>query len=541
MAGAPITRDDISGVQIQSTRVEPIQIVVGSTIFFILLLISMLMLSILSIVTTLLGGSIMFYHLMKARSVTYSNSNNNRKSPSIFLVMLLILPLILGTIIAYDGYSVGMSILRVIIIWGFAVNFWSVMLFIPLAVYNKHKEQTQFGSNVLPLVSIIVPAYNEEKVIDRTIKSLLNLDYSKKEIIVVDDGSEDQTLEIAKRYKGLINVLHKENGGKAYALNYGISHAKGEIIVVVDADTILRKDVILPIVRTFATNGNVAAVGGNVKVRNRVNWITWCQALEYITGINIMRRAFDILGAINMVPGALGAFNKSRLASVGSYSNDTVVEDFDLTVRLSKAGYAVHGNNAAISLTEAPQTLRDFYLQRKRWYRGNLQVVSKHFDAMTNPSYGFLHRIVFPFMVISMLVLPVIGISVVFSSIASVLLGDGIFVLVIFALFIILQHLQSTLAVWVDGDDPKLIAYSLFAVVGYKQIIDILLIQAAIATLFKRKPTWTRSQRFGSENIVEKSNKAWKCYRCDLTFKEESHAFVHTDISNHSTQQIELI
>jgi len=297
----------------------------------------------------------MFYHLQKARTVTNSKSNNQKKRPSVFLVMLLFLPFVLGSLIAYDGYSVGMSILRVLIIWGFAVNFWSVILFVPMAVYNKHKENTQSVKDVFPLVSIIVPAYNEEKVIGRTIDSLLDLEYPKKEIIVVDDGSEDQTLAIANSYKGRIKVLHKRNKGKAFALNYGVYHAKGEIVIVVDADTILKKDAIISIVRQFATSEDVAAVGGNIKVGNRVNWLTWCQALEYVTGINIMRRAFDIYGTINMVPGALGAFKKSKLPSTGLYNSDTLVEDFDLTVRTIKSGYAVHGSNTAIAFTEAPQ------------------------------------------------------------------------------------------------------------------------------------------------------------------------------------------
>src|SRR2546428_517778 len=146
---------------------------------------------------------------------------------------------------------------------------------------------------IYPSLSVLVPAYNEEKVIARTIEGLLETEYPKKEIIVIDDGSKDKTLEIASSYKSKVKVLHKENGGKASALNYGIAFAGGDIVVIVDADTIVGRQALKQVVKGFGRDEKVAAVAGNIKVRNRKNWITWCQALEYVAGIEIIRRAFD--------------------------------------------------------------------------------------------------------------------------------------------------------------------------------------------------------------------------------------------------------
>lgn len=470
--------------------------ILSSGIFGVLFVATYLMFSVMSMAIMVVGGVTLFYYLFKVRSRTTFSVNNKKRKPSLLCFLLLITPLLFSLSIFYEGLSLGMSILRVVLVWGFTVNFWVVMLFVPMAVYSRQKENYSKPS-VLPFVSVIVPAYNEEKVIASTIKSLMNLSYPKKEIIIVDDGSKDRTLEIARLFQNSITVLHKKNGGKASALNFGTKHARGEIIVIVDADTILEKNALRSMVNGFTTNKNLGAVGGNIKIRNRSNLITWCQSLEYIAGINIVRRAFDIFGTINMVPGAFGAFKKSELLKVNGFNDDTIVEDFDATIRLIKNGVTAQANNNAIAYTEAPQTLGAFCMQRKRWYRGNLQVFVKHIDVLLNPKSSALYNLIFPFMLLSMLVLPSIGMIIVGASIFAILSGEGLFVLTIFTLFIILQHLQSALAVRLDGESPKVIAYSFFAVVGYKQIVDFLLIKASFDAFLKRKAVWTRVKRIG--------------------------------------------
>ena len=190
-----------------------------------------------------------------------------------------------------------MTITQAVFVWTLTLSFWQTMLFVPLAIRSAYRDSLISEPKVYPSMSILIPAYNEEKVIKNTIESIIQSDYPKKEIIVIDDGSKDRTLEIAKQYKNEIKVLHKENGGKASALNHGLLFTKGEIIVIVDADTIIGRNALKSIAKGLSDE-KVAAVAGNIKIRNKVNWLTWCQALEYLSAIQIMRRALDYFGAI---------------------------------------------------------------------------------------------------------------------------------------------------------------------------------------------------------------------------------------------------
>ena len=298
-------------------------------------------------------------------------------------------------------------------------------------------------------------------------------------------------------YKDQIKVLHKENGGKATAINYGMQFTTGEIIVIVDADTIIGRHSLKEIVKGFEVNKNVAAVAGNIKVRNRMNWITKCQALEYITGIQIVRRAFDVFGSITIVPGALGAFKKSHLLEAGAYGKDTIVEDFDQTIKILKAGLVTQGSSKATAYTEAPNTLRDFVAQRKRWYRGNMQVLKKHTDGLTNPRFGYLQKLSLPYLFLGMVVTPIVGFTAVVNAILGVILGDGWYVLQVSAIFIVVHFLMTALALRIDGESQKLLWYAGFLVFGYKQIVDFLLLKAIIEQLRNKKATWTSAKRIG--------------------------------------------
>jgi len=413
------------------------------------------------------------------------------------LLFLLGSPFIIGAMIAYEGYTLLESPTRIILIWAMTITFWSTMLFVPMAVLSKYKEDIQSDVKTYPRISVIIPAYNEEKVIANTIEALLETKYPKKEIIFVDDGSKDSTLQIALQYKDKIKVLHKENGGKATAINYGIVYSTGEIIVIVDADTIIGRQSLKEIVKGFEVNENVAAVAGNIKVRNRMNWITKCQALEYITGIQIVRRAFDVFGSITIVPGALGAFKKSFLPQVGAYGKDTIVEDFDQTIKLLKAGLVTQGSTKATAYTEAPNTLRDFAAQRKRWYRGNIQVLKRHKDALTNPRFGYLQKLSLPYLFLGMIITPIIGFTAAANAILGIILGDGWYVLQISLIFTIVHYLMTALALRIDGEDQRLLSHAGFLVFGFKQIVDFFLLRAIIDELRHKKATWTSAKRIG--------------------------------------------
>lgn len=236
-----------------------------------------------------------------------------------------------------------------------------------------------------PDVTAVVPAYCEEPVILRTIEALLDSDYINLKVIVVDDGSKDNTYKVVSNKYGKnpqIQLIRQKNQGKAQALNHGIRLADSEIIVAIDADTIILPDAISRLVQHF-NNPNVGAVAGNTKVGNRVNILTRLQAVEYITSQNLDRRAFELFNAILVVPGAIGAWRKSVIEEVGGYSSETLAEDADLTVAIIRAGYRVSYEPNAIAMTEAPETFRQLLRQRLRWTLGIMQTGWKHKRAVT--------------------------------------------------------------------------------------------------------------------------------------------------------------
>lgn len=472
---------------------DPVLVVLAAAIFTLLTYTAYAIFSILSIVAIGSAAVIAFYHLL-TRKPPYTQYTYKTKMASFYSIAILVMPFGFGVVMALDGYLTFMTIVQAIFVWALALSFWQTMLFVPLAIRGVTKEAHLPEPTVYPRISVIVPAYNEEKVIQTTIESLLATDYPNKEIIIVDDGSKDRTLQFASKYKKMIKVLHKENGGKASALNHALLYATGDIVTILDADTIIGNSSLKYIAKAM-TDKNVAAVAGNIKIRNKVNWLTWCQALEYLSGIQIMRRGLDYFGAITIVPGALGAFRKKMLVESGTYDKATLVEDFDATMKVLRSGMVISGSNSATAYTQAPQTLKDFYKQRKRWYRGNLQVLRRHSDILLNPRFGYLHRLSYPLMAIHMLVIPIASLMVWGFAAHQIIIGNYYFVAFTLGVFIILQYLLSAMAVRMDNDDKKMIFYSIFLVIGYKQLMDVLQIKAVIEEILGQKAKWTSAQR----------------------------------------------
>lgn len=468
-------------------------IFVGLLIFITLAVITYLMLSFLTIFIIIVSAFLSAYFIFFAK---IHNKILRVGLPSLLTITIIVLPAPLISIMAAQGYLSLHSVILIIVAYGLMLTLWINGLTIPLAIVNKINESAQTEKISYPPISVIIPAYNEEKVIERTIQAVLDADYPNKEIIVVDDGSVDLTYQIASRYADKVKLVRKENGGKSSALNLGLRFASGEIVVMIDADTVIGKDSLKEVVKRF-NDERVVAVAGNVKVMNRSNWLTKCQALEYIISIQIMRRALDRFGAVTVVPGALGAFRRSILQETGFYDRDTLVEDFDVTVKALKTGHVVQASSTAAAYTQAPQTLSDLYRQRMRWYRGNFQTFKKHFNAFTNPRFGFLHSLGFPFMLLSMGFIPVAGL-VVWASVAIALLNnDYIFIIEILSLFMVMQCLLAILSILIDGEDMRLALYAPFFVIGYKQIIDAFTIKAMLDVILHRKVSWTRAKRFG--------------------------------------------
>ncbi len=282
-----------------------------------------------------------------------------------------------------------------------------------LATFDRLRTPSPVGGpDYKPKVTVIIPAFNEEKVIENTVRSALASDYPNLRTIVVDDGSKDTTSAVVREKfateiaDGRVLLLTKANAGKAEALNHALKYTQDEIYVGIDADTVIAPNAISILVPHFA-DAKVGAVAGNAKVGNRVNlWTRW-QALEYITSQNFERRALNVFGAVSVVPGAIGAWRVSAVRQAGGYHTDTVAEDADLTMSLLENGWRVVNEDRALAFTEAPTNARGLMRQRFRWSFGILQAVWKHGAAIRRRSR--LGWIALPNIIIFQIMLPLVS------------------------------------------------------------------------------------------------------------------------------------
>lgn len=251
--------------------------------------------------------------------------------------------------------------------------------------FYKEKEIT---IRAFPSISIVIPAHNEEKSISGTIKSVLDADYLKeREVIVVNDGSIDRTENIVNKISGedkRVRIYTTMHAGKANAINLGIRNAKNDIIVVLDADSKIEKDALIEIVKPFSKR-MIGAVSGIIRANDSKNPITWFQDFEYILSSG-WRFLCNKINGTYIFPG-FAAFRRDALLKIGGFSRDTFSEDFDIGIRLKKAGYDL-AMSSAIIYTKVPETLGGLIKQRVRWGRGTVQVMRKHKDIILNKKYG---------------------------------------------------------------------------------------------------------------------------------------------------------
>ncbi|MEP6922193.1 MAG: glycosyltransferase [bacterium] len=314
------------------------------------------------------------------------------------------------------GILLGLG--RLLFIGGLALAQW---------LRSRHRDRINAGEKHTPFVSVIVPAFNEEAVIENTIRSLLASDYSKFEIIVVDDGSKDSTSQIVRDKFGAeprVRLFTTTNIGKAAALNLGLRYASGDVVIALDADTLFAQQAIGALAHRFY-DPRMGAIAGNAKVGNRINIVTRWQALEYITSQNMDRRAFASLNCITVVPGAVGAWRRELLTQIGGFPSDTLAEDQDLTLQIRRQGYNIGYEENAIAWTEAPDRLRTLAKQRFRWAFGTLQCMWKHSDALFRPRYGTLGFIALPnvwiFQILFPLISPIMDLILVYTLLAAAL------------------------------------------------------------------------------------------------------------------------
>ena len=390
----------------------------------------------------------------------------------------------------------------------------------------QHQDRSQ-PTTFTPGVSVIVPAYNEEKVVVQTITSLLNQQYDGPlEIVVVDDGSSDDTADICQEAYGhhpMVSVYRKENGGKASALNYGIERARHDVVIGLDADTVFADDTVAELVQPLA-DPRVAAVAGNAKVGNRINLVTRWQALEYVTSQNLDRRAFSLLDCITVVPGAVGAWRRHLVQEAGGFREDTLAEDQDLTLAMRRMGYSVAYADGAVAYTEAPDTLRGLAKQRFRWSFGTLQCTWKHRDAFFRRRYGSLGFIALPNVFLFQLLLPAI------SPVADLMFVLSIFsvwinamdhrvdgrltygltnleqVLTYYAVFLLVDWLAAMVAFLMEGEEDKQLTWLIFLQrFAYRQVMYWVVVRSFAAALSGRLVGWGKLERKATVDLPDHS------------------------------------
>jgi peptidoglycan-N-acetylglucosamine deacetylase len=336
------------------------------------------------------------------------------------------------------------------------------ILFMAVMASKQHRWEKEFSLRPFwspegagaPLVSVLVPAFNEEVNAVSSVQNLLKSDYPHFEIIFVDDGSRDDTYRKvmqAFKHNSRVRVFTKPNGGKASALNFGMQQSSAELMICIDADTKLLPDAISKLIMHFVNvkypgGKKVGAVAGNVKVGNRVNLLTRWQSIEYISSQNFDRKAFAYVNAITVVPGAIGAFRKSAIEEAGGFTSDTLAEDCDLTIRLLRCDYLVQNEADAIAMTESPETLKMFIKQRFRWSFGVMQTFWKNRDMLFSTSNKSLGWIALPNILIFQYIIPAIIPLADFFMVVGLLTGNATRIATYYLIFMLVDVAVAVLA-----------------------------------------------------------------------------------------------
>jgi cellulose synthase/poly-beta-1,6-N-acetylglucosamine synthase-like glycosyltransferase/peptidoglycan/xylan/chitin deacetylase (PgdA/CDA1 family) len=356
-----------------------------------------------------------------------------------------------------------------------------------------------------PPVSVVVPAYNEATGIEQAVRSLAASDYPEFEVLVVDDGSTDGTGELVDAM-GLprVRVIREPNRGKAEALNTAIAAAKHELIAAVDADTVFEPETLGALVRPFADE-RVGAVAGNTKVGNRNSVLGRFQHIDYVTGFNLDRRLYDVLGCMPTVPGAVGAFRKSALMEVGGFSSDTLAEDTDVTIALGRLGWKVVYAEGARGFTETPGSLGGLWRQRYRWSFGTMQSVWKHRRALFRRGEGQIGRIGLPYLVLFQIAMPLLAPLVDILALYGILFLDPVTVIACWLGFNLLVLMQGAYAFHLDHERPWVLWVLPLQSLVYRQLMYLVVLQSAASAVHGLRLRWQHVERSGDVEVATES------------------------------------
>ncbi|HEX4600133.1 MAG TPA: glycosyltransferase family 2 protein [Gemmatimonadales bacterium] len=415
--------------------------------------------------------------------------------------------------------------------------------------------QRLMQSDALPPISILVPAHNESATIEASVTAILTLEYRTFEVVVVNDGSKDATLdqlrqafdlyEVPRTYpetlptkplRGVYRsrtrtrllVVDKENGGKADSLNAAINASRFPLVIAVDADTLIEPDALLRLTRPFLLGRRIAAVGGTIRVANgctvkdgRVTdarvprrFLPGIQVVEYLRAFLFGRLGWNRLGGSLIISGAFGLFRKEYLHAIGGYRTTSVVEDLDLVVRLHrylrqrKIDYVIPFVPDPVAWTEVPESARILSRQRERWHRGLIAAMWLYKGMLFNPRYGRVGLLAMPFFTFGEMLAPVVEVG----GYVGTLLGVALHAIDLpFALLFLLVAwgygmLLSLWAVVLEevsfrrygrvGDLVRLLGYATFETFGYRQLTVWWRLKAFLG-LWTRRHAWGEMTRKG--------------------------------------------
>jgi cellulose synthase/poly-beta-1,6-N-acetylglucosamine synthase-like glycosyltransferase len=370
------------------------------------------------------------------------------------------------------------TLLLVLLVYFLLVNsFYALQLVAAALETRRHlcaggatADSRLLGSEMAPRISILAPAYDEATTVGQSVTALLALQYPRLEVVLVNDGSSDDTLgqlegtfqltpihpavwqrvetePIRGLYRSAAHpslvVVDKENGGKADALNAGLNVATGELVCVIDADTLVEPDALLRMVRPFLADERTLAAGGTIRVVNGCDvtggrvvtpraprrFLAGMQAVEYLRAFLFGRLGWNRLGGNLIISGAFGLFRRESLIAAGGYLQETVGEDMELIARIRRHAREhavpdrVHFIPDPVAWTEVPETLTVLGRQRDRWHRGLADVLWRYRRLLGNPRYGVLGTVVFPYFVLVELLAPVLEALVVVFLVPATALG----------------------------------------------------------------------------------------------------------------------
>jgi cellulose synthase/poly-beta-1,6-N-acetylglucosamine synthase-like glycosyltransferase len=461
--------------------------------------------------------------------------------------------------------------------WGVLVYFLVVNVFLlvllvasALELRGHHRQAALegrwrlLGSEASPTISMLAPAYNEALTITESVRSLLTLRYSNLEVVLVNDGSSDETMEVLTRdfdlvaihpiYRRRVSseaivglyrsrakpelvVVDKENGGKADALNAGLNVATGELVCAIDADTVIEADSLLKMVRPFLVSDGIVAAGGTIRavngsrvLRGRVvephaprRFIPGVQAVEYLRAFLTGRLGWNPLGGNLIISGAFGLFRREATLEAGGYEHDTVGEDMELVARLRRRGIERGGPRRVefvpdpVAWTEVPESLRVLGRQRDRWHRGLADVVWRHRRLFMNPRYGTLGLLAFPYFALIELLAPVVEVVGILTLIVGLSIGTMevqfavLFLLLAYGFGLAMTVVTLVLEEWSYGgyggtrERLFLFLFTTLEPLGYRQLTTIWRIRGLVKYL-RGKNEWgvmTRSGFAASEGAGE--------------------------------------